>query len=217
MRTHHVLVDFENVQPASLEKLRHERFKLIVFVGASQSKLPFEVVESVQSLGTRAEYVRICGNGTNSLDFHIAYYIGKLGGEDPSAMFFIVSRDTGFDPLIEHLKARRLHVRRVKAVADILVESDFKEMPTAERLNMVTAALKRMDGAKPRSLKTLASTITTVLRRQATEAEVKSLIDTLVAQGVVLIDGKSVTYPSPGSSTSITPAGKGRSLVEAME
>lgn len=54
MRTNYVLLDFENVQPPSLEALAHDHFKLLVFVGASQTKVPFEIAASLQQLGAQA-------------------------------------------------------------------------------------------------------------------------------------------------------------------
>ena len=55
----------------------------------------------MQSLGADAEYVRIEGNGPNALDFHIAFYIGNIAAKDPDCYFHIISKDTGFDPLIK--------------------------------------------------------------------------------------------------------------------
>lgn len=119
MRTNYVLIDFENVQPGSLERLDHAHYKFLVFVGAHQGKLPFEFVASLQRLGDRAEYIKITGNGSNALDFHIAYYIGRLAATEPKAYFHIVSRDAGFDPLIKHLKAKKIFARRSSALSDI--------------------------------------------------------------------------------------------------
>ena len=76
MRNNIVLIDFENVQPESLELLAQDHFRVLVFVGANQARLPFEVAASLQKLGARAEYIKISGNGSNALDFHIAYYVG---------------------------------------------------------------------------------------------------------------------------------------------
>src|SRR6185503_11601280 len=104
MRTNYVLIDFENVQPSSLEQLDHDHFKVFVFVGAHQGKVPFELAASLQQLGDRAQYIKISGNGPNALDFHIAYYIGRLAATDPAAYFHIISKDEGFDLLIQHLK-----------------------------------------------------------------------------------------------------------------
>ena len=43
MRTNYVLIDFENVQPENLDVFSADHFKVIVFVGASQTKVPFDV------------------------------------------------------------------------------------------------------------------------------------------------------------------------------
>jgi len=107
-----VLVDYENIQPESLRAFDYEQCRVLVFVGSAQLKLPFELVAAMQRLGDRGEYVHIPGCGPNALDFHIAYYIGRLAAQDPTACFHIVSNDTGFDPLIQHLKAKHIDVVR---------------------------------------------------------------------------------------------------------
>src|SRR4029079_18195495 len=106
LKTTIILIDFENVQPKDLASLRGGPFKTKVFCGANQAKIPFDLAAELQPLGLDAEYVRIRGTGRNALDFHIAYYIGRLSAESPGATFHIVSKDTGFDPLIKHLKTQ---------------------------------------------------------------------------------------------------------------
>ena len=51
MVTNYVLIDFENVQPRNLEILASHPFKVLVFVGASQAKIPFELAAAMQQLG----------------------------------------------------------------------------------------------------------------------------------------------------------------------
>ena len=85
MRTNYVLIDYENVQPSALSVLEKEHFKVIVFVGASQVKVSFDVAAQLQRLGPSATYVKISGNGPNALDFHIAFYIGQLASVEPDA------------------------------------------------------------------------------------------------------------------------------------
>ncbi len=65
-----------------------------------------------QSLGSNAEYVILEAAGKNALDFHIAYYIGVLSSQEPTAFFHIISKDSGFDPLIKHLKDRKVIAQR---------------------------------------------------------------------------------------------------------
>jgi len=76
--------------------LDKEHFKVIVFIGANQVKVSFEVASVLQRMGERAEYIKITGNGSNALDFHVAFYIGQLAAKEPEAYFHIVSKDTGF-------------------------------------------------------------------------------------------------------------------------
>lgn len=40
MRTNFVLIDSENVKADSIEKLKHEHFRVVVFVGTNQKRLP---------------------------------------------------------------------------------------------------------------------------------------------------------------------------------
>ena len=80
----------------------------------------FECAESLQKMGDRAEYIRIASGGRNALDFHIAFYVGKIASAHSAACFQIVSRDTGFDPLIAHLQSQQICVRRIEAVEEVL-------------------------------------------------------------------------------------------------
>ena len=87
---------------------------MLVFAGANQTKVPLELVAALQPFGKDAEYITISGSGRNALDFHIAFSIGELSKEDPEGCFHIISKDTGFDPLIEHARKKNIHVHRLK-------------------------------------------------------------------------------------------------------
>ena len=112
-----LLVDFENVQKLDLA-LIPAHVDVRIFVGASQAKVPMPLVMQAQSLGTRLEWIRIDGQGSNALDFHIAFYLGEYLAAEHAARYVILSRDKGFDPLVRHLKARGLDVARVSALVD---------------------------------------------------------------------------------------------------
>jgi len=71
LRPNIVLIDFESVQPPSLAALAPDFFRVKVFVGATQSKLPFDLVTAMQQLGDRAEYIKIAGVGPNALKLPI--------------------------------------------------------------------------------------------------------------------------------------------------
>lgn len=68
MKSNFVLIDYENVQPEAMSALVEEHFNVIVFVGANQAKVSFEVASALQQLGDRAQYIKISGNGSNALE-----------------------------------------------------------------------------------------------------------------------------------------------------
>jgi hypothetical protein len=119
LNTAYIFIDFENVQPKDLALLKARECKVLIFVGATQTKLPTELVCTVQSLGRCAEYVRIEGSGRNALDFHIAYHLGRVASACPDADFAVISKDTGFDPLMQHLKQAGITCRRLSCLSDL--------------------------------------------------------------------------------------------------
>lgn len=197
MKTNYVLIDYENVQPEAMAVLGQEHFKVIVFVGASQTKVTYEVASVLQKFGDRAEYIKISGNGSNALDFHIAYYIGQLASKDPEAYFHIVSKDTGFDPLIQYLKTNKILACRSKDVTEIPLVKAANTKSPADKLVVIIGDLQRRGSAKPRTVKTLSSTINSIFQKQVSDQEVASLLDLLVKQGVVTVNGTKVSYSLP--------------------
>ena len=193
MRRNVVLIDFESVQPAQLAALDHEHFKVIVFVGANQARIPFEIVDALQRMGGRAEYIKIAGSGPNALDFHIAFYIGQLAAADPSAYFHIISKDKGFDPLIQHLKAKKILASRSTCVSDMPL---IKAVNTSqqERLQFVMDKLRQPKATKPRTEKTLSSAISSLFQQQLAEEEIAALIAGLISAGFITVAENKVTY-----------------------
>jgi PIN domain len=198
VRTNHVLIDFESVQPDSLGALEQEHFKVHIFVGANQTKLPFGVAAAIQRMGSRANYVKISGNGANALDFHIAFYIGQLAAGDASAYFHIISKDTGFDPLIQHLKSRNILAGRVKAVADIPLVKVSNSRSLEDRLIALVEKLRQMKASKPRTLKTLRSTISSLFQKQLSDSEIDSLVEALSARKIAVVAENKMSYSLEG-------------------
>ncbi len=195
MRTHYVLIDYENAQPGGLSVLDQEHFKIMVFVGASQTKVAFESAAALQRMGSRAEYVKISSTGSNALDFHIAYYIGRLATQDPTAYFHIISKDTGFDPLIQHLKTQKIFAARFKDVAEVgLVKAANSNSPK-EKLEVVIAKLQQLAASKPRTVKALSSTISSLFQKQLSAEEIGTLVGELESRSLISIANTKITYP----------------------
>lgn len=110
------LIDFENVQPKALDRLTPGESCIKVFLGEQQTKLMLDLVQALQPFGVDAEYIPIAGNGPDAVDFHIAYYMGRLSLQEPGATFRIISKDRGFDPLVRHLNSRGIGCERLAEI-----------------------------------------------------------------------------------------------------
>jgi hypothetical protein len=219
MRTNYVLIDYENVQPENLSLLESEHFRIIVFVGQSQSNIRTSLAMALQSHGDRAAYVKIEGNGPNALDFHIAYYIGRIAEKDKSAFFHVISRDTGFDPLIAHLKTRGIFAKRSINIQDIPIlqtATAFTAAPVAAartaiiattpaqaaeaaqptHTDIVVAHMKKMIKNLPGSDKALRGTLSSWLRPMDAAGQ-ERVLQELIRLKIVVIDSGRVRYSLP--------------------
>jgi hypothetical protein len=214
--TNYIFIDFENVQPKDLSALDAEHFKIIVFVGTNQKKVPVEMAKALQPLGNKVEYIKITGNGSNALDFHIAFYIGWFVKQDPSAHFYVISKDKGFDPLIKHLKAKEIPVTRITGVSNCplanptnkvipvkqprntknaLSVKSTKRKSSSEKIEMIIENLQQRGAAKPRTIKKLSGTINALFPEKLPEKELTILINALKNKKILTVsDANKVAY-----------------------
>lgn len=197
MKTNFVLVDSENVQPKNMSLLNGGPFKIKVFLGANQAKISLEIARALQVFGPDAEYIQIDGNGSNALDFHIAYYIGRLAADTPDAYFHVISKDTGFDPLIKHLKTQNILCQRSTSIADIPLVKISNSKSAPEKVDAIIDNLAKRKVSKPRTLKTLRSTIKSLFVNQLADEELEDLLEQLSKRGVINITDSKVNYELP--------------------
>ena len=194
MAINYVLIDFENVQPSNLEVLKKHPFRVLVFVGENQAKVPFELASAMQALGDSAQYMKITGSGKNALDFHIAYYIGEIAAKEPGAFFHIISRDTGFDPLIKHLKSRKIKVQRERDLAEIPVLRMSSATSNDEKIAAIVKNLAGRGQSKPRKVKTLSNTINSLFTENLSEQQLEVLVKELEKRQYIKVNDGNVSY-----------------------
>ena len=196
MKTNYVLIDFENVVPDNLDLLDQEWIRVILFVGKNQTKLPVPMVKAIQKLGSRAEYVDMAGTGHNALDFHIAFYIGRISATDKDAFFHVVSNDTGFDPLIAHLKQEHIFADRVSNIGEIsvLVQATAVSKSPEERIAFAKERLVKSNASRPRMRKTLTSHVAAMFYKTLSEEDVAAVVDGLFTCGCVCENGNRLIY-----------------------
>jgi PIN domain len=182
------------------ELLKSPCFKVIVFVGANQPKVNFDLVAAFQSKGADVRYIKIGGTGKNALDFHIAYYIGEMAAAEPDAYFHVIAEDRGMDPLIAHLKNDKgLRVARSLTIQDIaaLTSKTESAAPGDEKLSIALAYLVHRGKQRPASVKTLIGSISALFTPRLDEASTLQLLDELEENGIFARTDNKVIYGLP--------------------
>ncbi|WP_055076371.1 PIN domain-containing protein [Pseudanabaena sp. 'Roaring Creek'] len=120
MRNNYIFIDYENVQNIDLTFLKEKSFYIKIFIGTNQTKIPIDLVLKSQALGNQVEWIQINGNGKNALDFHIAFELGKLVEKEAKSFFHIISKDTGYDPLISYMKSQKIFCKRSEDIGSLI-------------------------------------------------------------------------------------------------
>lgn len=155
----YILIDFENVQPtaADMKLIRGADYRVRLFHGPHQNKFDAEMVKALQPLGVHLEYFQCERKGKNALDFHIAFYLGRMVQElevsaAPSgkkAGFYIVSKDSGFDVLLSHVRELGYGAARVGSVREALSVDEATDAAASPEPMVKKALPKKAAAAKP--------------------------------------------------------------------
>lgn len=151
----------------------------------------------MQQLGENARYIKIGGNGNNALDFHIAFYVGQLSIQEPDAYFHIISKDTGFDPLIRHLRTRKIRIHREKDLAEIPIIQMSTATSSDEKISAIVKNLAGRGQSRPRKVKTLANTINSLFTQKLPESELMALVNALKQKKYITVNDGNVSYKLP--------------------
>lgn len=125
-----ILVDYENIQKIDLSLL-DDSYRAIIFVGAKQNPPRASKNKATAHRFSRVDFHKIEGLGKNALDFHIAFHLGRTIETAPQTECFVLSKDTGFDPLLSHLNKNGLKCSRVTSIDD-LVSQQLVQTPVPE-------------------------------------------------------------------------------------
>ena len=200
----HVFVDFENVHQIDVAVIGAKSVNFTLLLGAKQTKLDAGLVEKLMEHAASVQLVRLASSGKNALDFALAYYVGRTVSVDPSAFIHIVSKDTGFNPLVEHLRSRHIYAHRHDSFATLTFSGTARASAVAskaepagqdEPLNRVLEHLRKNVANRPKRKKTLLSDLKSQLGKAATDADAADLLEKLQKAGHVSIGDKdAVTY-----------------------
>lgn len=187
-----LLVDFENVRDVDLTRLG-DTCDVIIFLGSSQKNVPVELVTAAQRLGSRVQWHRIEGNGSNALDFHIACQLGRVLETSPGTRCIVLSKDKGFDPLLRYLDKLGLKCSRINSQLEL--DSAPAPMHDANYKRVLELLGKSDKNKRPRKLKTLSSHIRTMFpKKQISQKDADRIVNLLFANSMISETNNVISY-----------------------
>lgn len=189
----YLYIDFENVQDVNVKYIK-ETTKVKIIVGQDQKNVPFDLVAKTQKFGDSVEWIKVEGKGKNALDFFIAFYLGKASATEKDKKFIIYSKDTGYDPLIDHLKSRNIDARRIVSFKELSPNSEvIKEDPYIKKV--IECLAKAPTNGRPKKRKTLTAFIKSSLIGNTVDSE--RVIEDMFIRKFVFEENGNIKYNLP--------------------
>jgi hypothetical protein len=139
--------------------------------------------------------VEISGTGKNASDFHIAYFLGKLSRDVENPFFHIISKDTGFKPLVHYLKdVEKIFCLQEPEITDIPLLKTVSEQPHKSHYQIVLEFLSSRNSGKPKTKNTLRNQIISVCKKEIDESEADRIIQQLVNNKVINCKEEYISY-----------------------
>lgn len=197
---HHILIDFENVPAVDLAPLVGQAIEVTLLIGERQKQMKIDQVTALVAGGSAMRLIKVGVTGRNALDLTLAYYLGRASLENPRAEFHIISRDTDYDAMIEHVNRHGIRVDRAASVDELeFLQRSYApgrdEQADHGRVDDVIELLDRNEASRPKTKKRLRSSIASWYASEITEEELDEILLALERRGIVAIDDRGrVSY-----------------------
>lgn len=196
----HVFVDFENVKTVDTSVVAGKKLNMYLFLGPQNKKLDVSLVECLLENSQSIQMIRSPKSGKNALDFILAYHLGQAALAEPTAKFHIISKDTGFDALIDLLKSKNIKAKRHNDWSALGAQSP-KTPAAPAKPSLSTAAtkmletLKKAPKSRPKKNKSLITFAREFSGKDKPDADAEKLIAELQRAKALEIDEKgNVSY-----------------------
>jgi PIN domain len=195
MKKNIILIDYENVQNIDLNPLINQDVKIYIFHGKEQ-KFTGPLLKTALEFGKEKFIpIEIAGNGKNAADFHIAYFLGKLSKEIENPFFHIISKDTGFKPLVHYIKdVEKKYCLQEAAISDIPLLKLIPEQNPKSHYQMVVDFLSTRKVGKPKMKNTLRNQIISVCKKEINEFDADMIIQQLITNNIINCKDEYISY-----------------------
>ena len=133
------LIDTENIGSAWTEvlPLMGRNDEILLFYTVNSPGIPYRDLQQIMNHLSQMELIP-CNTGRNGLDFQLSSYLGYLLRSSTKTQYVILSKDTGYDPLIQFWKEKGVDIARC-AVHEV-IELRAREADAPARLPEIAAA-----------------------------------------------------------------------------
>jgi hypothetical protein len=96
-------IDFENVHSEGMTGVDHltEADEVVIFYSNNADSITFDILHKLMFCKSKLSYYKIKRGGKNALDFQLSCYLGFRINKDPTAEFYIISKDNGYDFIMD--------------------------------------------------------------------------------------------------------------------
>jgi len=202
-----IFVDFENVQYINTSQI-DTKTKIIVMVGLDQNKKAFEFTKDLFNKVSSIELIKVNGRGNNALDFFIAFYLGKYFDTIKEAEIIIISKDTGYDQLINHLNGDGISIKREGLAKNVNKQGKEKNEPKQKLekpknetetnyvqtvLNYLKNQTESQKNKRPKKKTTLINDLTTHFPN-IQKNNIEEAIDIIIKKKIITITDNKIDY-----------------------
>ena len=146
------LIDFENVHSEGMHGVDHlsDTDEVVIFYSNNADSISFDILHKLMFCKSKLSYYRIKRGGKNALDFQLSCYLGYRIKQDPDAEFYIISKDNGYDFIMDFWDCGYLLnepvIRRFNTIKTLL---QWKEQQKKQKDKAVAAVEKLAEPAPP--------------------------------------------------------------------
>ena len=112
------LVDYENVSDAGLVGVnqRSANDLVIIFYGSKVKSIAYESLIAITDSAANIEHMKAEKTAKNYLDFQLTTYLGYKLGQNSYSEIYVISKDSGFDAVVDFWSNRGQSIKRQEAI-----------------------------------------------------------------------------------------------------
>ena len=184
-------IDYENT--GSLEMVQTSQYdRLFIFLGPKNNKIKLGTVSSSEFC--TLELISLNTMGSNNLDFHMAFHLGRfheLANKDIE--FHIMTNDTGFNGLVSHIKNLGRQCKKISTQK--ITEENKTDLVLSKCASLIIERLFPLgEGKRPSKKVKLINWIKSQCTQMSNGADPSIYYEELKKAKIIHESGEDITY-----------------------